>query len=109
MIPQLIFAGSTVPRAEMELPALVISDLTISKWTLELLSDITNIDRRLLLQSVVTVNGGEFIGSFDVRIETPFDNAFKIQPAWRWLVLLGWFTLFSVAMWAVQAAKGRRR
>jgi ABC-type multidrug transport system ATPase subunit len=108
IIPQLIFGGSTVPRSEMELPAKVLSEMMISKPVLELLGDITNLDRRVYLQAVFTASMGEF-GSFDIRVETPFDNAFKINPLWRWLVLAGWAGGLSLAVWFVQSLKGRSR
>jgi hypothetical protein len=108
IIPQLIFGGSTVPRSEMELPAKVLSEMMISKPVLELLGDITNLDRRVYLQAVFTASMGEF-GSFDIRVETPFDNAFKINPLWRWLVLAGWAGGLSIAVWFVQSLKGRSR
>jgi ABC-type multidrug transport system ATPase subunit len=108
IIPQLIFGGSTVPRAEMQWVALRISDVMTSKWVLELLGDITNLQRRIDLQSVVTVSLGEF-GNFDVRVTSPFQTAFSVDPLWRWLFLWGWVLVFAVGTWAALMLRERRR
>lgn len=108
IIPQLIFGGSTVPRSEMALPSLLISDVMVSKWVLELLGHITNLQRRIDIQSVVTVNLGDF-GNYDVRITTPFQTAFSIDPTWRWLFIGGWIVVFTAATWAVLALRDRGR
>jgi ABC-type multidrug transport system permease subunit len=108
VIPQLIFGGSTVPRSEMALPSLLISDVMISKWVLELLGHITDLQRRIDIQSVVTVNLGDF-GNYDVRVETPFQTAFSIEPGWRWLVLCSWIVGLALATWLTLALRDRRR
>ena len=80
----------------------------VSKWVLELLGDITNLDLRLARQAIYTADLGEF-GKYDVRIETPFDTAFEIEPLWRWLVLAGWILALALGLWFVQSRKGRVR
>jgi ABC-type multidrug transport system ATPase subunit len=108
LIPQLIFAGSTVPRSEMREPAKLISDATMSKWSLELLGGMTRLDASLFDQSFKSVPG--FPGEqMVVRVpDRPFEQAFKGDPALRWAVLSGFFLAFLVTTYAVQRSKGQR-
>jgi hypothetical protein len=106
IIPQLIFGGSTVPRSEMGPASRLISELTVSKWSLELTGQITDLDFRIANQRIQTGDFGDF-GKFSFPVETPFDNAFKIDPVWRWLVLVGFSAAFLAATLYVQTRKGR--
>lgn len=106
IIPQLIFGGSTVPRSEMGPASRLISELTVSKWSLELTGQITGLDFRIANQRIQTGDFGDF-GKFSFPVETPFDNAFKIDPVWRWLVLIGFSAAFLAATLYVQTRKGR--
>ena len=109
IIPQLIFGGSTVPREVMQPVARSISDTTVTKWSLELLGNVTGIDERIENQSKVTVpvpGGGEPV---TVPVATPFDDAFAIDAASRWAVLVGFTLLFIGATVLVQQLKPRLR
>jgi ABC-type multidrug transport system ATPase subunit/ABC-type multidrug transport system permease subunit len=104
LIPQLIFAGSTVPRSEMTPVSKAISDITITKWTLELTGSVTDLDGRLAAQSVQTVStpGGPVVVPAAVR---PFENAFKVDERARWLVLGGFCLLFLSGTVLAQSRK----
>lgn len=109
IIPQLIFGGSTVPRTIMQPVAKSISDTTVTKWSLELLGNVTGIDQRIETQSKVTVplpGGGDPV---TVPVATPFDDAFAINAASRWAVLAGFILLFIGATVLVQKLKPRLR
>jgi ABC-type multidrug transport system ATPase subunit len=105
IIPQLIFAGSTVPRVDMDPVSKVISDVTITKWSLELTGHITDLTTNLAAQSTLTAPapGG---GTTTVRIPyRPFEKAFAIDAASRWAVLAGMFVLYVVLTLAAQYRK----
>ena len=107
LIPQLIFAGSTVPRSEMREPAKLVSDSTMTKWSLELLGENMGLDERLRVQSFKQVPGS-FEGPITVEVPNrPFQFAFRGEPLRRWAVLLGFFLVFTGATLGVQSRKGR--
>ena len=106
LIPQLIFAGSTVPRSEMSQASRVVSELTISKWGLELAGAATDLDSRIFAQSTHEREmPAELGGNVDVRVSTPFDDAFKVDMPLRWGVLAGFFVVFVAATYVVQARR----
>ncbi len=109
IIPQLIFGGSTVPRAVMQPVAKSISDTTVTKWSLELLGKVTGIDQRIEEQSQVTVTPPGGGSPVTVPIPTPFDKAFEIDAATRWAALAGFFLLFIGGTVLVQELKPRLR
>ena len=105
LIPQLVFAGSTVPRSEMTTISKAISDVTVTKWALELSGQITDLDARVQAQSVVvaTLDGGDSVVlPLPVR---PFENAFKGDPRVRWEALVAFAVLFLGTTIAVQYRK----
>lgn len=108
LIPQLIFAGATVPRSEMREPSRIVSDITISKWSLELTALITDIETREVKQAFFSVEfpGGALTMAVP-RYLRPFDHAFTGRRSVRWLVLGGFSLLFLGATLAVQGSKGR--
>ena len=102
IIPQLIFAGSTVPRTDMDPVSKAISDITITKWSLELTGHITGLTNNLAAQSTLTAPtpGG---GSATIRIPyRPFEHAFTGSEATRWAVLAGMFAVYLVLTLLVQ-------
>ena len=110
LIPQLIFAGATVPRSEMREPARYVSDGTMTKWSLELLGGINSLDPRLFQQSFKFVIVPGFETSSEVLVEVPyrpFEFAFRGDTKVRWAVLAGFFTSFVAATTVVQSRKGR--
>lgn len=109
IVPQLIFGGSTIPRSQMQPIARANSDAMISKWSLELMGDMTGLDERLAAQSVRTVPAAAGAQPVEVRFATPYDNAFKIDPAVRWAVMAGFVVVFTGGTILVQSRKGRPR
>ncbi len=110
LIPQLIFAGSSVPRSEMREPSKIISDAMVSKWSLELSGLITDLDTQEFKQSFVyyvDFNTGRTETTGIPADKRPFDNAFKGEQWPRWTVLAGFSVLFLGATLAVQSLKGR--
>jgi hypothetical protein len=109
MLPQLIFGGSTVPRSAMEPSSLLISDMTITKWSLEALGGITGLDERIAEHARLVIpvpGGGEPVVA---QIETPFDNAFSSNIRAQWIVLSLFVVLFAGATTAIQVLKSRLR
>ncbi|MBK6663341.1 MAG: ATP-binding cassette domain-containing protein [Thermoflexaceae bacterium] len=107
VIPQLIFAGSTVPRSEMSPMSLAISDVTVTKWALELTGMVNGLDARIDEQRThaVPVPGSSETVRF--RTDDPFENAFKGSERVRWGILAGFPLLFvTLTVW-VQSRKGR--
>jgi hypothetical protein len=109
IIPQLIFGGSTVPRAVMQPVAKTISDTTVTKWSLELLGNVTGIEERIAAQSKVTVTPPGSDQSITVPVATPFDHAFDGNVPTRWAILVGFSVLFIAGTVAVQELKPRLR
>jgi heme ABC exporter ATP-binding subunit CcmA len=112
LIPQLIFAGSTVPRRDMRDPALLISDATVSKWSLELMGGITDIRTREAKQAFAETTPFPEAPAVLVQIpddKRPFMTAFHNDPNARWYVLGGFVVLFTGATLVVQSLKGRAR
>lgn len=108
LIPQLIFAGSTVPRSEMEAPAKLVSDVTISKWSLELLGGIVDLDESIFQQSFKAVPDG-FGNTFQFHVPGPWHHAFKGALWIRWVVLGGFAVVLVATTYLVQRLKGRVR
>jgi ABC-type multidrug transport system permease subunit len=109
LIPQLIFAGSTVPRSEMRAPAKLVSDVTISKWSLELLGGSVDIDDAIFRQSFRTFTDGTSGMELSLSIQGPFQFAFRDPLLPKWLVLGGWALALVLATYLVQRFKGRVR
>lgn len=102
IIPQLIFAGSTVPRTDMDPVSKVISDITITKWSLELTGHISGLTENLAAQSTLKVpnaNGGSTTVQIPYR---PFAKAFTGDAATRWAVLTGMFAAYLMLTLLVQ-------
>ena len=109
IIPQLIFGGSTVPRAVMEPIARSTSDTTVTKWSLELLGKVTGIDKNIEEQSQVTVTPPGSGQAVTVPVSGPFDTAFEVNATTRWAALGGFVLLFILATIAVQELKPKLR
>lgn len=105
LIPQLIFAGATVPRSEMSASSRAISDITITKWALELGGGITELEERFESQSTLVVRAPD--GSVvAVEIpEQPYADAFEGGVGVRWAVLAGFAVLFTGGTLVVQERK----
>ncbi len=100
LIPQLIFAGATVPRSEMSPISKAISEVTITKWALELTAGLVDLDSRFDTQSILVLAVGEgTVVELEVP-ERPFENAFTEPLRWRWTVLAGFSVIFSAATYA---------
>jgi hypothetical protein len=107
IIPQLIFGGSTVPRAVMQPAAKSISDTTVTKWSLELLGNVTDMGSRIQEQSKVQVPIPGQDKPVTVQTSGPFDHAFDASAASRWAMLAGFVVLFTAGTVAVQELKPR--
>lgn len=95
LIPQLIFAGATVPRSEMSPTSKAISEVTVTKWALELTGGLVDLDFRFDTQSVVILGVGDgAIVELEVP-ERPFENAFTEPLRWRWAALAGFSLVFT--------------
>jgi hypothetical protein len=105
LIPQLIFAGATVPRSDMSTMSRLISDLTVTKWALELEGGITDLDERFAEQA--TISGRAPDGTpVTVEIpEQPYAGAFDGDLALRWAVLAGFAGAFTAGTLVVQQRK----
>ena len=108
LIPQLIFAGATVPRSEMSVASKLVSDITVSKWSLELSGLITNLEIREDKQAKFNI---EIPGMGAVTAGIPrdlrtFNHAFIDERYVKWLVLSGFSVLFLGTTLVVQASKG---
>jgi hypothetical protein len=105
LIPQLIFAGSTVPRSEMSHVSRAVSEMTITKWALELEGITTGLDSRFDAQSTIRAAAPD--GS-EVAVEVPyrpFEHAFEGDAGWRWFVLAGFVAVFTAGTWLAQRRK----
>ncbi len=110
LIPQLIFAGSTVPRSEMTPFSRVISDATVTKWSLELAGGLTHLDERLDVQATQTIRPPGSDQPLTVQNPVrPFEGAFRVSLPWRWVALLGFAGIFIAGTFVAQAQKGRPR
>jgi ABC-type multidrug transport system permease subunit len=109
LIPQLIFAGSTVPRSEMRAPARLVSDVTISKWSLELLGGSVDIDAAIFDQSFHEFVDGASGLTQVIQRHGPFEFAFRDVLWPKWVVLGAWAFAFVLATYLVQRFKGRVR
>jgi hypothetical protein len=109
LIPQLIFAGSTVPRSEMRTPARLVSDVTISKWSLELLGGSVELDDAIYKQSFYDLTDGMSGLTISVSFQGPFHFAFRDALWPKWVVLGAWAFAFILATYLVQRFKGRVR
>jgi hypothetical protein len=74
LIPQLIFDGSFVPVEKMLLPARVLSNFVLSRWSLELSGSITSLSDR-------------FAAQLPAAFSQPYQSAFDIEPLLHWTVL----------------------
>ncbi|MBI5947441.1 MAG: ATP-binding cassette domain-containing protein [Chloroflexi bacterium] len=109
LIPQLIFAGATIPKSEMSPVSSVASQFTTTKWGLELGGSITGLEDRLAAQSVQRLKVTGQADPVEVQLEyRPYEGAFAISEASRWAVLAGFSILFSAATVVVQVRKDSR-
>ncbi|MEX0782927.1 MAG: ATP-binding cassette domain-containing protein [Dehalococcoidia bacterium] len=105
LIPQLIFAGATVPRSDMSAGSRLISDLTVTKWALELEAGITDLDERFEQQGTITSIAPDGTPVTVEIPEQPYAEAFEGDVAVRWLVLAGFAVAFTAGTLAVQQRK----
>ncbi len=101
LIPQLIFAGAIVPLSEMQAVARVVADFMMSKWSLELLGSISDLEPRVIDQAKIITLAGP------LELDHPFRHAYGHPTVWRWLVLAGFSLTFIFATTFVQLRKGR--
>jgi ABC-type multidrug transport system ATPase subunit len=95
LIPQIMFAGAQVPVLQMLAPARWLSQLMISKWSLELAGNITDLAARFQTQ-------------FPAAIAHPYQSAFEITPWIHWLALVGFVLVLLAATLVAQARKDAR-
>ncbi|HSP55617.1 MAG TPA: ATP-binding cassette domain-containing protein [Dehalococcoidia bacterium] len=92
IIPQLIFMGALVPLDKMLPPARVVSDLMISKWSLQLTGQMTDLGAR-----------------FSAQFPPTFADAYREEldiTAWvPWVVLCAFTVVFLTATLVVQKRK----
>ena len=110
LIPQLIFAGSTVPRSEMRAPSKIISEATVSKWSLELTGIITDLESREFKQAFIDFTNDR-TGDLNTvglpRDKRPFDRAFIDREWVRWTVLAGFSVVLLGATLVTMTMKGQ--
>ncbi|MFN0148124.1 MAG: ATP-binding cassette domain-containing protein [Dehalococcoidia bacterium] len=112
LIPQLIFAGATVPRRDMSPGGRVISNLTVTKWSLELMAGITNLRDREAHQAFAPIVPFPDTPEMLMPIpedKRPFAAAFRQPLPPKWAVLGGFAVVFLFATLVVQSLKGRDR
>ncbi len=109
IIPQLIFGGFTVPRTVMSPISRVISDTTVTRWSLELMGGITGVDQIIEDESKITAIPPGSTEPFTITVSGPFDHTFEVDERVRWLILGGFVVLFLSATGAVQQLKPRLR
>lgn len=103
IIPQLIFAGSSVPRSEMGPMPLAVSDGMVSKWSLEALGQATGLDARFREQSILHVDDRASGVALTVEVpDRPYEHAFRGAPGIRWAALAGFALVFICATYVVQ-------
>jgi ABC-type multidrug transport system ATPase subunit len=74
LIPQLMFAGAQVPIRHMLAPARWVSEIAVSRWSLELTGNVTDL-------------ASHFQAQFPPAIAAPYQPAFEISPWTHWLAL----------------------
>ncbi len=92
LIPQLIFDGSFVPIEKMLAPAQLIANLALSKWSLELTADMTDLPVR-------------FANQLPAPFAEPFVNAFSVAPIGHWFVIAAFVVVPLAATLFVQKRK----
>jgi ABC-type multidrug transport system ATPase subunit len=105
LIPQLIFSGAGVPRSQMSPLSKAISELTVTKWALELEAGITDLDTRFETQGIL--HGAAPDGT-PIRVEIPvqpYRNAFDEDVVTQWIVLAGFAVVFAAGTLVVQQRK----
>jgi ABC-type multidrug transport system ATPase subunit/CRP-like cAMP-binding protein len=105
LIPQLIFAGATVPRSDMSTMSRLISDLTVTKWALELEGGITDLDERFAEQATISAQAPDGTPVSVEIPEQPYAGAFDGDMASRWAVLAGFAVVFTAGTLVVQYRK----
>jgi ABC-type multidrug transport system ATPase subunit/CRP-like cAMP-binding protein len=92
LIPQLIFAGALVPLDRMLVPAKVLAQLMISKWSLELAGSITDLAPR-------------FEAQFPPGFADPYRSAFEGASWAPWAVIVGFTVVMLGATLLIQKRK----
>ncbi|MCI0832573.1 MAG: ATP-binding cassette domain-containing protein [Chloroflexi bacterium] len=92
LIPQLIFAGALVPLERMLAPAKVLSQLMISKWSLQLTGSIADLAPR-------------FEAQFPPGFADPYRSAFEGVSWVPWAVMVGFTVVMLGATVLVQKRK----
>jgi hypothetical protein len=93
LIPQLMFAGAQVPIRHMLLPARWVSQIAMSRWSLELTGNITGLASR-------------FHEQFPAAIAAPYQPAFEISPWTHWLALGAFVIALLAGTVVAQSRKG---
>jgi ABC-type multidrug transport system ATPase subunit/CRP-like cAMP-binding protein/ABC-type multidrug transport system permease subunit len=108
LIPQLIFAGASVPKSQMSPISEVVSQVTITKWALELSGSLTGLEDRLAAQSIQRVRVAGQTAPVEVQAEyRPYEGAFAINEASRWSVLAGFSVVLVAGTIAAQTWRYR--
>ena len=109
IIPQLIYGGFTVPRTVMSPLSRVVSDATVTRWSLELLGNLTDVDQIIEDESQISATAPGSTEPVTITVTGPFDQTFEVDPGTRWLILGGFVILFVGATIVVQELKPRLR
>ncbi|MGD9933989.1 MAG: ATP-binding cassette domain-containing protein [Dehalococcoidia bacterium] len=110
LIPQLVFAGATIPQSEMSPISSAVSRLTITRWALELGGSVSGLEERFAAQSLQSVTLADRDEPVEVEIDyRPYEGAFSVSQGLRWAVLAAFTVLFTAATVVVQTRKGRIR
>jgi hypothetical protein len=83
----------------------VISEFMVSKWAVELMGSIAEIEPRLAAQTDTGIT--TFLQVKTAALDTGFEDAFTMESVWRWLVLGGFAVFFILATLTLQWRKGR--
>jgi ABC-type multidrug transport system ATPase subunit/CRP-like cAMP-binding protein len=102
LVPQLIFAGATIPKTQMSTASDVVSHLTVTRWSLEVSGAVTGLEERFATQARITdpVTGREVLKEY-----RPFEGAFAIAETPRWIVLAGFTVVFTAGTYLAQRRK----
>lgn len=102
LVPQLIFAGATIPKTQMSAASDAISHLTVTRWSLELSGAVTGLEERFATQALIT---DPDTGRQVLKEYRPFEGAFDVAEGPRWAVLAGFTVLFTAGTYVAQRRK----
>jgi len=105
LIPQIVYAGVAIPLQKLPDIGAVIAEFMVSKWSVELMGSIAEIEPRLAAQTNTGIT--TFLQVKTAALDTGFEGAFTMESVWRWLVLAGFSVFFILATLVLQWRKGR--